>query len=69
MPTQQFAQYPVQRTKMFALHPDVRSKSLKFEFKMSLNQQMIQNNTITHSIYETVLDEYYVAITAPAMWL
>ena len=44
-------------------------KVLNLGLKLNLNQRTIQNNTITLSIHETVLDENYVAKPAPAMWL
>ena len=52
---------------MFAPCPDIRSKV--WSLKLNLNQP---NNTKQHNItvnFKTVFNEYYVATTAPAMWL
>ena len=38
-------------------------------WKWNYTNETIQHSTIWQSIYETVLDEFYIALTVPAMWL
>ena len=54
---------------MYCMHP-ARTLGLNFEVENWIQTiKTIQNNTVLQSIYEIVFDEYYIAITAPAMWL